>query len=738
MDNSSTQTPTKQTAKPAAITSTPHSVGAASNPTSDTHPTQTKYAPYLAEDLAKEVSLTLEDFLTHILHVPSGPKDTARLGKLVEDAQFKKLLKTYEEVKIAGTHESVLYQPFVELANYCLKVLGLDQTLVFCRNDPQFVQGSNSNRKPDVLTVHPDVLKRLSQSAGVRRAAPVKMAGKGPSPPFHWREVRAFWEFKPNDVADPVVPVIKPASEPRQAKPPKVAKSSTSKPKSTEPPSDRVTRSKSKAPSTSTNSPQPASQEPVASGSSRPASQKSATGSMGNTASQSALTSVPEKSPKLQCASYALELLSNGGLRSHVIGVLVSLHSLELLYYDHSIVIKSERLRFVENPALFVSVLLSFGNLTPAEWGYPSFLKSPTPHLLPENQHFSPDMYANHTLELDGWTLELGSIIFRAHGIIGRGTVVVQAKVIKCPPGNGLTDPDVVVKLSWVARTRVSEVEFVQTAIRHATQEPGGGMEKHLPAIYHYEEIEHGAPQTQAFLVRHFQNEYEDRVLRVIVQEVLRPIEQLTDPNELAVAFMGVVKCHRWLYEKPKILHRDVSINNLMFRKVDGKVYGVLNDYDLAEFHDRDSPPASKQRTGTRPYMAADLLVPIPPKHLFRHDLESFFYVLVFLTCNLKGSELDTWTVLGMAALKNSKESAMTHGFPPQKNEFAKFYGWVARLMLMFSTGGANRTAHKHALVRESLGGPKPVTFDDATLGGAVTFDNFEAALDSNNLAPRM
>ena len=34
----------------------------------------------------------------------------------------------------------------------------------------------------------------------------------------------------------------------------------------------------------------------------------------------------------LQCASYALEILSHGGLRSHVIGALVTNDSIELLY----------------------------------------------------------------------------------------------------------------------------------------------------------------------------------------------------------------------------------------------------------------------------------------------------------------------------------------------------------------------------------------------------------------------
>jgi hypothetical protein len=43
----------------------------------------------------------------------------------------------------------------------------------------------------------------------------------------------------------------------------------------------------------------------------------------------------------LQCASYALEMLSHGGLHSHVISALVTDDTIRLLYYDRSIIIVS-------------------------------------------------------------------------------------------------------------------------------------------------------------------------------------------------------------------------------------------------------------------------------------------------------------------------------------------------------------------------------------------------------------
>ena len=95
---------------------------------------------------------------------------------------------------------------------------------------------------------------------------------------------------------------------------------------------------------------------------------------------------------------------------------------------------------------------------------------------------------------------------------------------------------------------------------------------------------------------------------------------------------------YRWLFEVPKILHRDISQHNLMLRKEDDKIYGVLNDLDLAVDADVKSA-SSKQRTGTKPFMAIDLLRPDPPVHMYCHDLESMFYVVVWITSRFHNGE---------------------------------------------------------------------------------------------------
>ena len=92
-----------------------------------------------------------------------------------------------------------------------------------------------------------------------------------------------------------------------------------------------------------------------------------------------------------------------------------------------------------------------------------------------------------------------------------------------------------------------------------------------------------------------------------------------------------LVPGYRWLYDIPKILHCDISLNNLMFHKEGRNVYAVLNDLNLAVNADVKST-LSKHCTGTKPFMAIDLIHPDPTVHMYRHDLESIFYVLVWIT----------------------------------------------------------------------------------------------------------
>src|SRR5882762_1925426 len=219
----------------------------------------------------------------------------------------------------------------------------------------------------------------------------------------------------------------------------------------------------------------------------------------------------------LQRASYTLEMLSHGGLRSHVISPLVTDDTIRLLYYDRSIIIVSRPVNFLEDPSRFIAMLHAIANLTLPQVGYADVVK-PAPLL--DNPRQTTDIF--HGLELrlsNGTRLLLGSTIFHQHGIIGRGTCVVRARRVEKGKYSG-TDDDawdgpLIVKLSWPAKSRISENSIIEKARNAADHDEHRWVLKHLPKVLHAED-RHINLLSQALIDR-MGNQYEERVLRIMV-----------------------------------------------------------------------------------------------------------------------------------------------------------------------------------------------------------------------------
>ena len=198
---------------------------------------------------------------------------------------------------------------------------------------------------------------------------------------------------------------------------------------------------------------------------------------------------------------------------------------------------------------------------------------------------------------------------------------------------------------------------------------------------------------------------------------------------------------YRWLFEHANILHHDISLDNLMLRKEGGKVYGVLNDMDLAVSVDV-TDPSSKQRTGTKPFMAIDLLRPDPPAHMYRHDLESMFYVLTWITLwrfhdgeEIADPPLQEWADEGGVTLVGEKYRFIMSEPPQPTSKFNALGRWVVSLQTMFRDGFSARKKYRSELaiaIRSKA--MHPLIFEDEMLGGFVTFDMFQAILDTKSL----
>ena len=164
--------------------------------------------------------------------------------------------------------------------------------------------------------------------------------------------------------------------------------------------------------------------------------------------------------------------------------------------------------------------------------------------------------------------------------------------------------------------------------------------------------------------------------------------------RELLTTLRDSIRAHRSLYLKGNILHRDISENNIIITNPDetGGFSGMLIDLDLAKVLGSGRSGARHQ-TGTMEFMAIEVLLGID--HTYRHDLESFFYVLLWICARRtwereffclaidrpKESILTWWYSGSFKAIAGRKEHAMgVNGFEELLDEFPAAFDHVKPL----------------------------------------------------------
>jgi len=179
------------------------------------------------------------------------------------------------------------------------------------------------------------------------------------------------------------------------------------------------------------------------------------------------------------------------------------------------------------------------------------------------------------------------------------------------------------------------------------------------------------------------------------------------------------------------------------------KVYGVLTDYDLSSWKEElktDYTRTSQQRSGTPPYMAHELLKGRSRTHLYRHDMESLFYIMLLMcgrrTIVHSSGEADTEAKSGAVMREGRLPYAEWFGTrnyaslgkykssffldledidlsPP----FEDFRVWLEDLQYRFSEGISARDARMRREKRAGNSAGSP--FDDETLGGHINYSFF-------------
>ncbi|KAI5115343.1 hypothetical protein M0805_004151 [Coniferiporia weirii] len=432
------------------------------------------------------------------------------------------------------------------------------------------------------------------------------------------------------------------------------------------------------------------------------------------------------RAPRNLCVQglcYAIEQFSYLHILRHIYNVLVVDGKMWICYYDHTGIIRtSQPLDFVNGLFRFVLLLKCMMDMSKVERGIsehitrnedknPSLVSNDGPKvdaLVPivksntvlkitqeEAKPKSVDLIAQFSLYIKGQVFRFIRRLVNTgyYELLGKATEVVEAKLVrlegntaKCPIGIGkiVAGQEILQKLDKNDKFRKEN-------------KIAGKLEDCLPVVYESEDqddlVEAKGCFRQRLNVSKFVDGVENRVWRTIVFEVLIPIYMLDDLRKFKKCFRGIFQGHHFLWIHG-IMHRDISIGNLMCRLgKGGRVCGVLNDWDLAKLKD-SKDPTSNSRTGTRPFMARDLLTDKPQEHLERFDWESMLYVLIWIACRygpgglvVNEDPLPSWFEHDLEHLEDNKSSVCGGKIPPFTKHYRGLRRWIHPMIMLFQSG---------------------------------------------------
>ncbi|KAG9049584.1 hypothetical protein FS837_009784 [Tulasnella sp. UAMH 9824] len=375
----------------------------------------------------------------------------------------------------------------------------------------------------------------------------------------------------------------------------------------------------------------------------------------------------------LQLARYAMETLAAVGDRTHVFGLAVNSdndnnkphHTIALWYFDRCGAIRSHPLD-VNSPkglGAFIKFLTALVCMKDDALGFNHFFAKagcdkPVPGLC-----------GMSVLDNQGQSLDLGKVLERRTGIVGRATLVHRASLHKKTTAKPV---DVVLKSSWQHRNREPEWAILKEL------HEGRKAENIVMCHGGWEQEDTGGNWQRAKfgltnVVVH------DRALRHTVLEYLNPITDLSRPFHVPHIGWSILSAIGFLNEK-KWFHRDISIGNMGFEILDcGGVVVKLHDFDLSKRH--NSPQDNSHWTGTLPFVAIGLLECPKAKNRIGFDVEALIWTLLWIVrvqgertaVNIANHPLKRWfddpTDLDKLAdsktgyLRNSRGEALTNLF---------------------------------------------------------------------------
>ncbi|RDB14858.1 hypothetical protein Hypma_016351 [Hypsizygus marmoreus] len=304
--------------------------------------------------------------------------------------------------------------------------------------------------------------------------------------------------------------------------------------------------------------------------------------------------------PLIQNARYGADLLCRGMYTTHAITLLVVDDAVWVWWFDRQGAIQSTGINFAHDLPYFVVLLVAFQRFDLADWGVIEGFQS-DPYDLKSNttlQFRFPDsdvLTVIHPLKPVHCYFELTD---RARRILGATEAYSSEKTL-------------VFKSYWGEESRSSEAEIIKAA-----------------EDLHNEYVTGHIPQ----LIAHYEFGYLTTTIRCALGMQSNTTASHGIPRVLRVLlFKALLPIVRWSKSASRFLTLEPS--TLMRLWVEW-YRRVLNDFDLATLRNPGTG-ANLQHCGTVQFMAIDLLRSGNKiRHLYRHDLESFIWVLIWVVFN--------------------------------------------------------------------------------------------------------
>lgn len=358
----------------------------------------------------------------------------------------------------------------------------------------------------------------------------------------------------------------------------------------------------------------------------------------------------------LHLCGYARAMFSRRPDRLFVHGFYIFGNIMECWMFDRSGIYSCEPFNIVEHSKRFLTIMAAYALMSNEEWGYSTLIKE-------DNE----GTYVSVTENTEG----LGKMYLQTPPFFIRGQELIVRGSLLCHRGRESSTElwNFVVKYKWKPAWHEPEatqlkkardrhvwgiVQFHSYEVVDSTENLRRGLTFGPPRQFKdveatdrsadldetsraviganslletFEENRPNLPKSPGFRSTIFNC--------LIISPPGTSIFEYTSLYQLLEALRDAIKAHRSLYQDGGILHRDIAATNIIIpppTASEGSPKGMLIDLDAAWDISRGPTPQGSM-VGTSPFMAIGALEAyvLNNPRTYRHDLESFFYVFIFL-----------------------------------------------------------------------------------------------------------